>query len=97
MAAAAGTLAALLRFFPPGQYPIYPICLWRAVTGWRCPGCGTTRALAALLAGQWPEALHYNALAAALAPAAALLAAVHFYHAMRYNRWAKFGNSGPLR
>jgi hypothetical protein len=25
-------------------YELPPLCLWRATTGWRCPGCGMTRA-----------------------------------------------------
>ena len=51
----------LLRF-PPGQYGFYPRCPVYAWTGLLCPGCGGTRALAALLRGQVGEAFGWNAL-----------------------------------
>ena len=99
MAGVAGAGTLLLRLFPPWSYSIYPACLWRALTGWRCPGCGSTHALAALLAGQWSVAVHYNAPAAILAPVAAILFAVQVYSAMRYNGWVVFDASphGELR
>jgi Protein of unknown function (DUF2752) len=68
----AGAAMWMLRTFPPWQYPIYPSCPIRALTGWRCPGCGTTHALAALLAGHWREAWHYNAMAAMAYPVLAI-------------------------
>ena len=39
-----------------------------------CPGCGGTRAIAALLRGDVHEALQWNALVTLIAPVAALLA-----------------------
>ena len=94
LAGASAGLALLLRVCPPERYSIYPICLWRAVTGWRCPGCGTTRALAALLAGHWRDAIHYNAPAVAIAPLAALILAIECYSALRYNRWRHAAAAG---
>jgi hypothetical protein len=79
--------AALLRFFPPWLYAIYPICPIRALTGWRCPGCGSTRALAALLSGHFSDAVHYNPLAVILWPVLAALALAELYSALRWNRW----------
>ena len=40
-----------------GYFPSCQIYRW---TGVRCPGCGTQRALHALLGGRLGEALHYN-------------------------------------
>jgi hypothetical protein len=58
------TLAAvLLRFFPPGSYAIYPRCPVYALLHIQCPGCGITRALAALLSGRIHEAFHLDPLA----------------------------------
>ena len=37
-------------------------CLFRAVTGLTCPGCGNTRAVFAILALDLPAALQYNYL-----------------------------------
>jgi Protein of unknown function (DUF2752) len=61
LAAAAGA-AAMLFFFNPAQYNIYPVCQFHRLTGLNCPGCGMTRALYALLHGQFALALRDNAL-----------------------------------
>ena len=57
-------LAILLRAFPPDHFSFYPSCPFHALTGFLCPGCGGTRALAALVAGRWSDAVHLNALIA---------------------------------
>ena len=80
-------LALLLRLFPPARYAIYPACPFHSLTGLDCPGCGSTRAIAALLAGHWTEAWHSNPLALLLAPLVAALLAPQLYTALRYNRW----------
>lgn len=46
--------------FDPTQYPA-PQCVFKRLTGYDCPGCGTQRALHALLHGRIAEAWHYNA------------------------------------
>jgi hypothetical protein len=89
MLAAALALAALLRLFPPTRYPFYPPCPFHTLLGILCPGCGGTRALAALLAGRWAEAVRQNLLAVALAPALAAGAALELYSALRWNYWRK--------
>lgn len=89
-AAAAIALAAILRFFPPSRYAFYPPCPFHTLLGILCPGCGATRALAALLAGRWAEAARQNPLVVALAPALAVGAALEFYSALRWNRWHAF-------
>lgn len=52
-----------------------PRCLLRALTGYDCPGCGTQRALHALLHGRVAEAWHYNAALFFAVPLAAAYAA----------------------
>jgi hypothetical protein len=61
VAAALGS-GAILFFFDPAKHGFYPICLFHALTGWNCPGCGATRAAYQLLHGHPLRALHDNAL-----------------------------------
>ena len=68
IAAALLGLALLLRRYPPGLYAFYPRCPVRQYLHLDCPGCGATRALAALLQGHLAEALHWNALLILLLP-----------------------------
>jgi hypothetical protein len=77
----AGAAAALLFFgagwigLPSGAQ--YTICAFRRVTGIPCPGCGLTRAMAALARGEWLLALHFHPFAPLiLGEAAALWAAI---------------------
>ena len=56
----------LLAVVPSSRY--YPPCLFHQVTGLLCPGCGATRALAALLHGHLDAALHLNALVVLFLP-----------------------------
>jgi hypothetical protein len=55
-------VGAVVFFFNPGTHGFYPVCLFHALTGLNCPGCGMTRALYALLHGNLRLALKDNAL-----------------------------------
>lgn len=74
---------AVLRSFPPDQFHFYPRCPVFTYLHLQCPGCGTTRALAALLQGHLHQALQQNALTTLLLPFALLYAALVFYRALR--------------
>lgn len=54
--------ALVLFYFPPATSRFYPVCPFHQFTGLLCPGCGGTRALAALLHGRVVEAWADNAL-----------------------------------
>jgi len=54
--------AAMLQRFPPERYSFYPRCPVYTLFHIQCPGCGATRALAAILRGDLNKALHLNAL-----------------------------------
>ena len=61
-------LAALYFRLDPARYP-FPRCIVHWLTGLHCPGCGTQRAVHALLHGHIGQALGFNLLAALAAPA----------------------------
>jgi hypothetical protein len=58
----------ILFLFDPSESALYPPCPFRACTGLYCPGCGTTRALYALLHGNFGEAFGLNPLMVLLLP-----------------------------
>ena len=55
-------IAATVFFFNPSAHKFYPACQFHRLTGLNCPGCGMTRALYALLHGNFSTALRDNAL-----------------------------------
>lgn len=76
----AGALAALPTALLE-QGPV--LCLFRRLAGVECLGCGMTRAMAALLHGEWQAAAELNALSL---PLAAALGAVVAGDAVRLAR-----------
>jgi len=65
LAGAAG-LAVLHVWLPSGD-PATALCLSRRLLHLPCPGCGLTRAFAALAKGEWAAALRLHPLAPVLA------------------------------
>ncbi len=49
-------------FFNPTDYGIFPKCQFLLATGYKCPGCGSQRAIHALLNGDFIAAVKYNAI-----------------------------------
>jgi hypothetical protein len=82
LAAIAFATAILFRF-PPERYAFYAQCPFHQLFNLQCPGCGATRALAALLHGDVAAAIHVNALATAFFPLAAA------YGIFAYSRFLK--------
>lgn len=82
LAAAAVGLVYVLATVPPGEDTFYPRCQLHSLTGLHCPGCGTTRALHALLNGHPLDSLAYNALCPIVLP----LLAWAFVHSIRVSR-----------
>lgn len=86
IAALLGVLAVVYRF-PPSDYSFYPRCPIYLSTHWLCPGCGSTRALHALLHFDIQGALHYNALFTLLFPVACVWFGFICYRTMRYDQF----------
>ena len=51
-----------LYAFEPGKTGVFPPCLFRALTGLTCPGCGSTRAMHQILHGHFAAAFMLNPL-----------------------------------
>ena len=43
-------------------------CVWRALTGWACPGCGTIHAMLAMAQGQFAAAWNFNPVSFLVVP-----------------------------
>jgi hypothetical protein len=76
-------VCVVLLVCPPGRMSFYPACPIHQFLGIDCPGCGATRALAALLRGHLMEALRFNALFVLLLPAALAGAIESYRRALR--------------
>lgn len=56
-------VAGIIFFtFDPSASVLFPKCPFLMLTGWQCPGCGSQRAIHALLHLDIVAALRYNAL-----------------------------------
>ncbi len=51
---------AVIRLFDLRLTGLLGACQFQRLTGWRCPGCGGTRMVEALLDGRIREAVYYN-------------------------------------
>lgn len=54
--------SAYVFLFEPGKTGLFPVCLFRLLTGLQCPGCGSTRAMHQLLHGHVVAAFMLNPL-----------------------------------
>jgi hypothetical protein len=59
------------KYYDPTTQPLLR-CLFKALTGLNCPGCGSQRALHALLNGRFNEAWQYNSFIFIASPIALL-------------------------
>jgi hypothetical protein len=65
---AAAAALATLYFFSPEGYWLYPQCLFRQLTGFDCPGCGSLRSVHHLLHGEFTTAFRFNPFLYVLVP-----------------------------
>jgi hypothetical protein len=69
IAAGCVLLAAVIVYrFDPSLHGFYPRCVFHALTGLECPGCGGTRALHQLLHGRFVDAYRLNPMLFLMAP-----------------------------
>jgi hypothetical protein len=77
------TATGVLLCFPPAENNFYPRCPIYESLHLQCPGCGSTRALAAMLHGNFNEAIHLNGLATLFLPIAAVAGFRWYYRFVR--------------
>jgi len=65
-------VALVLFAFDPARHAFYPMCLFKRMTGYDCPGCGGLRALHHLLHGDVRGAFQLNALVVIVLPLLAI-------------------------
>lgn len=78
------TVISLYTFFDarsPGSF--FPQCPFHLLTGLYCPGCGSQRALSALLHGNFIESIHNNFLAILALPVLIFAAIVYALNIFR--------------
>lgn len=92
VAALLAATATVLYRFPPEDYHFYPQCPVFRYLHVYCPGCGATRAFAALLHGRFTDALHYNALVVFLVPPMLYFVAKTYFGVLRDDEfsWPQF-------
>ncbi len=85
-----GICGALLYWFPPEQYALYPHCLFYSWTGWQCPGCGGLRAAHQLLHGHIAAALHLNPLLFVLLALAGIYTGGRLLSLLTHRDWLRW-------
>lgn len=65
---AAAAVLGILYWFDPSTSGFYPSCPFHLLTGLHCPGCGSLRAIHAMLHGDFAAALRFNPLTTLGAP-----------------------------
>ena len=85
-------------YFDPNDSVFFPRCVVKQLTGYDCPGCGSQRAIHALLHGDIVTAWRYNALMLLLLPLSLMLAVAELYqqrfprlYNILYSRWSILG------
>ena len=82
------TILCLVYFFDPNTDSIFPPCPTNAITKFHCTGCGTLRALHALVHGDFKEAISQNAMAVLFLPILPLMAIFPKLFRFKFVPWA---------
>ena len=86
-ALALAVMAGVVYFaFDPSQAGFFPRCTFLTLTGYKCPGCGSQRALHALLHGDIAAAWQHNAALLVAIP----VVAVYLVGELKRTTWPRF-------
>ncbi len=81
-------LILVYAFFDPGESAFFPKCIYRSITGYKCPGCGIQGCLHSILTGNLSQAFRQNALFFISIPFIIFGALVYVFR-NRNARWSK--------
>ncbi len=65
-------LVIIYKIYNPAEYTYFPKCSFKELTGYKCPGCGSQRAIHALLNFKFSNAIKQNILLVLAMPYVAL-------------------------
>ncbi len=92
---AVAVIATVYFVFDPSESGLFPRCPFLTMTGWRCPGCGSQRALHSLLHRDIAGAWRLNAMLLIELPLMVALTVAWLLRG-RYPRFRKALNSQTL-
>ncbi len=95
IAVALVAMAMIYFLFDPASTRLFPKCAFFSLTGLKCPGCGSQRAMHALLHADVWAAFRYNALLVVSLPIVALLLLASLWR-KRYPRFYAALNSTTI-
>lgn len=79
------TFLCIYFYFDPSDN-LFPRCPFLTLTGYQCPGCGSQRAIHALLHGDIAAAWHFNAILLLFIPVVAVLLVAE----LKRGEWRRF-------
>lgn len=85
----AAALLAVYAAVDPMQSQWMPKCLVYALTGWKCPGCGSQRMLHALMSGDVASAFSCNPFLLCMMPVIAVLLLAEVWRCSRPRLYAR--------
>ena len=88
-------LLAVYTFFDPSETAFFPKCPFFWLTGLKCPGCGSQRAMHQLLTLHFVEAFRYNAFMVITIPLILFLLVAELFRD-RWPRLSRLGSSPTL-
>ncbi len=79
------TILCIYFYFDPSDN-FFPRCPFLSITGYQCPGCGSQRAIHALLHGDIASAWHFNAILLVFIPVVVVLLVAE----IKREKWSRF-------